>query len=305
MSTSKECKRLDLTMKRRGSCGSLIARLRITSDVNGTERARHIASGLGVAGLCLAMVSAALPASASSATQGSTVGAAATSSGEPSLLAGYIAAPSGGLVSAGQRFKVPSLKCESGERRAVTVGLGDVLDLDVPRVRAHAVLACPPEGPADYTLAVQACSHSPEPLGTKRGHQVSVALAQSGGTITVTVIDETAGTTISATDSTANCVPAGSIDSVLFGAFPVFAPSLLEVPTFNKVKPTDATLNGDDLTGERVNRETRPGIKTTKIRDEVRGSLSAQSRRSGDSYALKYRDVVHCCLRVTLPSGAL
>jgi hypothetical protein len=82
---------------------------------------------------------------------------------------------------------------------------------------------------------------------------------------------------------------------VLFGAFPVFAPDLLDVPDFNKVKSRDATLNGGALSGERVDRQTEPGIKTSKLGKELSSSLTA-SKRSGDSYSLRYRGVVHCCL---------
>lgn len=292
-------------MNRCGSGSGLPAWARLTPGVGSAAHARRLGSGLAIAGLCLATVAVATPAGATSATRGSAVSShAAASSAEPSLVAGYIAAPAGGLASAGLRFKVPTVKCTGSKPRAVTVGLGDLQDLEVPRLRAHAILACPDDGPADYTLAAQACSDSAGPLATKHGHQVSVALAQSGETITVTVTDEKDGTTISATDSTANCDPPGSIESVLFGAFPVFAPGLLDVPDFNKVKPRDATLNGVDLSGERVDRQTQPGIKTSKITEELSGNLPPQSKRSGDSYSLKYRDVVHCCLRATSPSGA-
>lgn len=306
VSTAQERNRLDLTMKRRRSGRSLLAWPRLGTGVNSAAHARRVGSCRGVAALCLAMIAVATPAHVASATHVPAVSAhAATSSVELSLVAGYIAAPAGGLASAGLRFKVPTVKCTEEEPRAVTVGLGDVQDLESPQLRAHAIFACPANGSADYTLAVQVCSQSAGPLATKNGHQVSIALAQSGGTITATVIDEKAGTTISATDSTANCDPPGSIDSVLFGAFPVFAPTLLDVPNFNKVKPRDATLNGVDLRGDRVNRHTQPGIKTSKIEDELSSNLSGASKRSGDSYSLKYRDVVHCCLRLPLPSGAL
>lgn len=292
-------------MKRRGSGSVLLGRSRRTGPVSSAARARHLAAGLGRAALCVAVITVATPAVAASATPVSRVSAVATiPSAEPSLVAGYIAAPAGGLASAGLRFKVPTVKCAGKERRAVTVGLGDVRDLEAPRLRAHAILACPVDGPANYTLAVQACARSAGPLATQSGNKVSVALAQSGETITLTVIDETTGTTISATDSTESCEPPGSIDAVLFGAFPVFAPDLLDVPDFNKVKPRDGTVNGVDLSGERVDRQTEPGIKTSKLRDELSDNLSAASRRSGDSYALKYRDVVHCCLRPVSP-GAL
>jgi hypothetical protein len=244
------------------------------------------------------MVAAVTTAGAAPPTQASTRSAGAGGSAvQPSLVAGYVAAPVGGLASASVRFKLPTVKCSGGDE-AATVGLGDVHDLESPRVRAHAILTCLTSGSAEYSLAVQACSQSAGPLASKRKHRVSVTLAQSGGTVTVTVTDEKAGTTISATDSTANCAPAGPIDALLFGAFPVFDPDLLDVPEFNKVKSRDATLNGGDLSGERLHRQTEPGIKTSKLGKELSSSVSA-SRRSGDSYSLLYRGVVHCCLEPT------
>ncbi len=292
-------------MKRRGSGRRLTPRGRRAGSLHLGLQARRTPAWLGIAGLCFAMMAMATPADAASAPPGSaaTLGRA-TSAVAPALVAGYLSAPAAGLATASLRFKVPKLKCTEGEPRAVTIGLGDVQDPESPQLRAHVVLTCPAEGPAQYTFAVQACSHSAGPLVAKRGHNVSVALAQSGGSVTMTVTDEDEAATISVTDSTANCGPPGSLDSVLFGAFPVFAPSAMDVPDFKKVKARDTTLNGADLRGERVDRQTDPGIKTTKLKKEPGANLSAGSRKSGDTFSMKYRDVVHCCLQTPAPAGA-
>jgi hypothetical protein len=133
---------------------------------------------------------------------------------------------------------------------------------------------------------------------------VLVTFAQSDGTVTATVTDEKTGTTLSATDYTANCDPAGAIDSMLFGALPVFDETLLDVPTFHKVKPYNTTLNGVELRGERVDRQTRPGIKTSKLTEGLATSAAAAGRKSGDAFYLKYRRVVHCCLAPSLQPDA-
>ena len=263
---------------------------------------RRVPAWLGLAGLCLALIASATPAGAAAPADGSvTADGGPRFTSAPTLVAGYLAAPAGGLATAALRLKVPSVKC-ADEARAVTIGLGDVQDLESPRLRAHVLLSCPAEGPAEYSLAAQACSQSAGPLATKRGHRITVALAQGGGTVTMTVTDRHTGTTVSATDSTANCDPSGTIDSVLFGAFPVFAPTLMDVPTFNKVKSRDTTVNGADLRGEKLDRQTEPGITTSKLKS-LDGNLTAGSKKSGDSFALRYRNIVHCCLRFAAPAG--
>jgi hypothetical protein len=254
------------------------------------QRVRRFPGWLGVPALCLALL--ATPASAASgATEAS-----------PDLVAGYVAAPADGLATASFGFKVPTVSCV-GESRAVAIGLGDVQDLESPQLRAQVLLSCPAGGSPQYTFGARACSHSAGPLATKHGHNISVTLARSGGTVTMSVTDEDAGTTISASDSTANCDPAG-LDAILFGALPVFAPTLMDVPDFNKVKSRDATLNGADLSGDRISRQTDPGIKTSRLRTSLSSNLSAASKRSGDTFSLRYRSIVHCCSATPSFAGA-
>lgn len=278
----------DLIMKRPGSRRGLITGM------------------LGTAGLCLALIAAGTPAQAAPSTQPSAASVGgAPSAFAPTLVAGYLATPGGGLATASLRFKVPKVKCTAGETRALSIGLGDIQDLEAPKVRAHVTLTCPDGAQAEYTFAAQACSHAAGPLATKHGHKVTVALAQSGGTITMTVTDEDEGTTLSATDSSANCGAPGTVDSVLFGAFPVFAPTLVDVPEFKKIKSRDATLNDADLAGVKVDRQTDPGVKTSKLKTELSASPSTGLlKKSGDAFSLRYRDVVHCCMEPSSPAGA-
>lgn len=291
-------------MRRRGSRRSLIPRKHRASSRGPGVRMRRTPAWLGVAGLFLALAATATPADAASALHRSParVGGV-TSAFAPTLVAGYLATPAGGLATASLRFKVPRVNCTEGEARAITLGLGDVQDLEAPQLRAHVILGCPGGARAEYSFAAQACSQMAGPLSTRHGHKVSVALVQSGGTITMTVTDEDDGTTISATDSAANCDPQGPTGSVLFGAFPVFAPTLMAVPEFNRIKSRDATLNDADLRGVKVDRQTDPGIKTSKLRSGLSASGQAGSKRSGDKFSLRYRDVVHCCLEPS-PAGA-
>ena len=272
------------------------ARAWLPVDFHRRVRGPRLIVRAGVVLACLALIGFATPAGASSTSHGAGSGApAATSPVDPSLVAGYLSTPDGGLASASLRFKVPTVKCGADEPSAVTIGLGDVRDLAAPQVRAHAILNCPTSGPAEATFAVQACTHFAGPLATKHGHRISVSLAQSGGMITVTATDEKDGTTVTATDSTANCAAAGDLDSVLFGAFPVFHPDLLDVPEFSKVKSIDTRVNGLRLSGDKLDRQTSPGITTSQLLSQLSTKYSSATQPSGDSFALRYRGVVHCC----------
>jgi hypothetical protein len=290
-------------MKRRGSRRSLIPRVHRTSSLPTGVRARLTPVWLAVGGLCVIMA-VATPADAAPAAHRSPAGDVLSSAPAPNLVAGYLAAPEGGLETASLSFKVPRVDCTEGEARAITIGLGDVQDLEAPQLRAHVMLTCGGGSRAEYTFAAQACSHEAGPLATRHGHKVTVGLTQSDGMITMSVTDEDDGVMISATDSVTNCDPQQTTGSVLFGAFPVFAPTLMDVPEFNRIKSRHAMLNDADLSGERVDRQTDPGIKTGKLRGDEIANGQVEAKRTGDKFVLKFRDVVHCCLKSPSPSGA-
>ena len=168
----------DLIMKRLGSGRRLIAS---AGRHHHGIRARRLPTLLALTGVCLVLVATSATAHAAPAERNASaaVGGAVTGF-DPTLVAGYLAEPADGLATASLRFKVPTVKCASGEERAVSIGLGDLQDLETPQVRAHVVLTCPGGERAAYTFAAQACSDVGAPRRSTGTRSASRSRSRAG-----------------------------------------------------------------------------------------------------------------------------
>jgi hypothetical protein len=155
-----------------------------------------------------------------------------------SYLAGYQATPTGGLASASVTFTVPTISCTAKDidndaevQTGVYTGGSAYALIDA---------SCASSGPT-YTYALGTESGTFNPTGVSAGNVVVTSLFESGTSTWAEIHNLTDGeywydnNTVNQGDTVVDI----GTDSLLFAGFPV--------PTFAKIKFTNATVNGDYL----------------------------------------------------------
>lgn len=156
-----------------------------------------------------------------------------------SSVAGYQAAPSGGLASASVTFTVPAISCTASDI-ANNAAMYTGVFTNTLTVQALVGAYCTSDGPAyDYFLETDSGFYSQ--FGVAPGDVVVASLFESGTSTWAEVHNLTNGqywydnNTANQGDTT---VDLGTYSLSSFGD---------PVPTFSKIKFTNATVNGDDL----------------------------------------------------------
>jgi hypothetical protein len=182
------------------------------------------ASGAGAAPVSVLPKAAALPPSAGAST----------------YLAGYQVTPSGGLASASVTFTVPSITC-TGNDKKTGAKMFDGVYTDSLATYAFVASFCTTTGPAVEFLLTTPAGGGPE-TGVSPGDTVVASMFQSSSSTWAEVHDLTSGFYWFSEDGINGgdtVIDIGSLNQFSIGGGPV--------PTFTKVKFSNATVNGDDL----------------------------------------------------------
>jgi hypothetical protein len=151
-------------------------------------------------------------------------------------LAGYQATPSYGLASASVTFTVPTITCTATDSADSAI-LNNGVYTDNLYTEAFVYDYCPPSGPPVYRVQVQTPSSSLIYIGPAAGDVVVASLFQSG-TSTVAEIHDLTAHLNWISDSNEN----QGETVVDIGTYTGH-----RVPTFTKVRFTNATVNGNYL----------------------------------------------------------
>ena len=158
----------------------------------------------------------------------------------PSLyLAGFRATPNGGLASASVTFTVPAISCTATDK-ADGADVETGVYTDTFDVFALVDAVCKSSGPA-YSYFLQTGSGSFNPVGAAAGDVVVASLFESGTSTWAEIHDLTNGQYWYDENS------ANQGDTVVDIGTDSFAYVGTPVPTFTKVKFTNASVNGDYL----------------------------------------------------------